>query len=159
MIALSGVLGSAVDKALSVVTGPNDGEMVGVPALVVVTGSNEAELAEEGVPISVCPEGAALSTGSMVVGSPVPVLVPSVTGVSTGCVTVSTFVVVTGPTDGALLEGVSEVTIGTVVSPSDRVAEGTASVKVATGVLSVTCPLMVVSTVAEGTVVGCAISV
>jgi hypothetical protein len=159
VIALSAVLGSAVDTALSVVTGPNDGETVGVPTSLVVTGPNEAEVAVEGVPISVCPEVTALSTGRMVVGSPVPELVSNVTGVSTGCVAVSTFVVVTGPNDGSPLEGVSEDAIGIVVVPSDRVAEGTASVKVAAGAISVVCPFMVVSTVSEGMVVGCATSV
>lgn len=152
------MLETAVDTALSVVTGPNDGEIVGVPTSLVVTGSNEAETAVDGVPISVCTEVTAVSTGSMVVGSPTPVLVPSVTGVSTGCVAVSTFVVVTGSDDGALVEGVSEVATGIIVVPSDRVAEeGTAAVEVAAGTFSVVCPLSVVSTVSKGVVVGCAI--
>jgi hypothetical protein len=83
-MALSVLLEIAVDTASSVVTGPKDGEIVAeTTSLVVVTGPNEAETVVEGVPTSVCPEVTVLSTGSMVVGSPVPVVVTIVTGVST----------------------------------------------------------------------------
>jgi hypothetical protein len=74
-----------LDAATSVVTGPNDGETVGdATSLVGVTGPKEAETAVEGVPMSVCPEVTAVSTGMTVVGSPVSALVPSATDVSTG---------------------------------------------------------------------------
>jgi hypothetical protein len=57
-------------------------------------------------------------------------------------------------------EGASEDAIGTIVIASDRVVEeGTASVEVATGAISVVCPPSVGSTVSDSEIVGCAASV